>query len=177
MRTVTLGVPGSSTDRSFFVAPDAMITAMRQKTANYCFVACVASALLDEGYNKLQDLIVDRFPSELGKDSEKPGVPKQWTDVQAVIKGLNLAVSVTRDHQNAPAEARNFLVMNKHRARWIFIETTPQGTHCLRLCEIRDDGVTVMDPVDGNFSQWTWAKFDGEYHALVVLHWGASPLS
>ena len=47
MKTITLG-----TAVTFF-------TAVRQKTDNHCFVACVASALLDEGYDKLQDLIVD----------------------------------------------------------------------------------------------------------------------
>jgi len=65
MKTIILG-----TAPTFF-------TGVRQKTNNHCFVACVASALLDEGYDKLQDLIVDGLPSGLGKDTpDKSGVLK-----------------------------------------------------------------------------------------------------
>src|SRR5438128_8808122 len=96
MKTIILG-----TAPTFF-------TGIRQKTNNHCFVACVASALLDEGYDKLLDLIVDGLPSGLGKDSpDRSGVPKELTDVEAVLTGsvrwprrhnsLNLAVSVKRE--------------------------------------------------------------------------------
>jgi hypothetical protein len=164
MKTITLG-----TELTFMAATRLM--AIRQKTGNHCFVACVASALLDEGYDKLQDLIVDKFQTELRKDSpDKSGAPKEFTDVEAVLKGLNLAVSVTRDLRPAQ-EAKHFLMDNRHMASRIFIETTPQGTHCVRLCEVRDDGVTVMEPNDGDFHPWTWAEFEKEHHALVLLHW------
>jgi hypothetical protein len=163
MKTITLG-----TELTFMAAT--RLTAVRQKTGNHCFVACVASALLDEGYAKLQDLIVDRFQVELRRDSpDKSGVPKEFTDVEAVLKGLNLAVSVTRDLRPAH-EAKSFLMDNRHMASRILIGTTP-GTHCVRLCEIRDDGVTIMEPNDGNFHPWTWAEFENEYRALVLLHW------
>ena len=169
MKTITLG-----TAPTFF-------TAVRQKTNDHCFVACIASALLDEGYDKLQELIVDGFPSGLGKDSpDKSGVPKEFTDVEAVLKGsvrwprrhgsLNLAVSVKRELM-AAHDAQNFLMSSRDMARWIFIETTPPGTHCVRLCEVRDDGVTIMEPTDGNFHDWTWAQFNNEYYALVRLNW------
>lgn len=145
--------------------------AIRQKTGNYCFVACVASALLDEGYDKLQDLIVDRFPNELRKNSpDKSGIPERWEDLQKVFERLTLAASVRRESKPTH-EARSFLTSNKHMARWIFIETTSQGTHCVRLFEVRDNGVTVMEPSDGIFKQWTWEEFEKEYHALVTLHW------
>jgi hypothetical protein len=147
------------------------MTPIRQKTGNYCFVACVASALLDEGYDKLQDLIVDRFPTELRKESpDNSGIPEEFTDVEAVITGLNLAVSVTR-WVLAPHDARGFLLENKHMARWIFIATTPTCTHCVRLREIRDDGGTSMEPADCNFNDRTWAQFNEQYRALIRLKW------
>jgi hypothetical protein len=169
MKTITLG-----TAPTFF-------TAVRQKTNDHCLVACIASALLDEGYDKLQELIVDGFPSGLGKDSpDKSGVPKQFTDVEAVLKGsvrwprrhgsLNLAVSVKRELM-AAHDAKNFLMSSRDMARWILIETIRQAMHCVRLCEIRDDGVTIMEPMDGNFYPWTWPQFENEYRALVLLRW------
>jgi len=169
MKTIILG-----TAPTFF-------TGVRQKTNNHCFVACVASALLDEGYDKLQDLIVDGLPSGLGKDTpDKSGVLKAFADVEAVLKGsvrwprreglLNLAVSVKRELMPAH-DAKKFLMSSRDMARWIFIETTPQGSHCVRLCEIRDDGITIMEPMDGNFYPWTWPQFEKEYRALVFLRW------
>ncbi len=149
MKTITLG-----TAVTFF-------TAVRQKTDNHCFVACVASALLDEGYDKLQDLIVDRLPSGLGKESpDRSGVLKAFADVGAVLKGSvrwpqrhgssNFAVSVKRELMPAH-DAKKFLMSSRDMARWILIETIRQAKHCVRLCEIRDDGVTIMEPMDGNF--------------------------
>jgi hypothetical protein len=127
--------------------------------------------LLDEGYDKLQDLIVDRFANELQKNSPaKSGIPEKGEDLQKVFVGLRLATSVTRDRKPTN-EAKSFLISNKHMARWIFVETTPQGTHCVRLSEVRDNGVTVMEPSDGSFKPWTWEEFEKEYNALVTLHW------
>jgi hypothetical protein len=148
---------------------------------NHCFVACVVSALLDEGYDRLQDLIVDGLPSGSGKGSpDRSGVPKELTDVEAVLRGsvrwprrhdsLNLPVSVKRELM-AVHDAKKFLMSSRDMARWILIETTLRGTHCVRLCEIRDDGVTIMEPNDGNFHPWTWAEFENEYRALVLLRW------
>jgi hypothetical protein len=117
----------------------------------------------------LQDLIVDMFPSELQKSSpDKRGVPKDWADAEAVIKRLKLASSVERKELQKQ-DARRFLLENMQLARSIFIETTPQGTHCVRLCQIRQDGVTIMEPMDGKFWPWGWALFEGEYRALVIL--------
>src|SRR5438034_11771642 len=137
MKTITLG-----TAPTFF-------TAVRQKANDHCFVACIASALLDEGYDKLQELIVNGFPSGLGKDSpDKSDVPKQFTGVEAVLKGsvrwprrhgpLNLAVSVKRVLM-AAHDAQNFLMSSRDMARWIVIDTTPQGTDRGRPLEVRDD--------------------------------------
>ena len=169
MKTITL-----ATAPTFF-------TAVRQKTVNHCFVACVVSALLDEGYDRLQDLIVDGLPSGPGKGSpDRSGAPKDLTDVEAVLKGsvrwprrhdsLNLPVSVKRELM-AAHDAKKFLMSSRDIARWILIETTLQGTHCVRLCEICDDGVTIMEPMDGNFYPWTWPQFENKYRALVLLRW------
>jgi hypothetical protein len=118
---------------------------------------------------KLQDLIVDMFPSELQENSQgKRGVPKDWADAEAVIKHLKLATSVERK-QLKKQDARSFLLENMQLARSIFIETTPQGTHCVRLCQISEDRVTIMEPMDGKFWPWDWASFEHEYRALVVL--------
>jgi hypothetical protein len=120
MKTITL-----ETELTFMAA--IRLTGVRQKTGNHCFVACVASALLDGGCDKLQELIVDGFSSGLGKDSpDKSGVPKEFTDVEAVLKGLNLAVSVTRDLRPAQ-EAKSFLMSSRDMARWILIEMTLQA--------------------------------------------------
>src|SRR5437867_13398404 len=116
MKTITLG-----TAPTFF-------TAVRQKANDHCFVACIASALLDEGYDKLQELIVNGFPSGLGKDSpDKSDVPKQFTDVEAVVKGsvrwprrhgsLNLAVPVKRVLVAAHV-AQILLLISRELARW-----------------------------------------------------------
>src|SRR5213076_1642503 len=124
MKTIILG-----TAPTFF-------TGVRQKTNNHCFVACVASAFLDEGYDKLQDLIVDGLPSGLGKDSpDISGAPKELTDMEAVLKGsvrwpqrhgsLNFAVSVKQELM-AAHHAKKLLMSSRDMARWIFIETTPQ---------------------------------------------------
>src|SRR4029453_853430 len=127
MKTITL-----ATAPTFF-------TAVREKNVNHCFFACVVSALLDEGYDRLQDLIVDGLPSGSGKGSpDRSGVPKELTDGEAVLRGS---------------------------VRW------PARQHCVRLLEMRDDGVTIMEPNDGNFHPWTWAEFENEYRALVLLRW------
>jgi hypothetical protein len=118
---------------------------------------------------KLQDLIVDMFPSELQKNSpDKRGVPKDWADAEAVIKHLKLATSVERKELKKQ-DARSFLLQNMQLARSMFIETTPHGTHCVRLCQISEDWVTIMEPMDGKFWPWDWALFEREYRALVVL--------
>jgi hypothetical protein len=144
------------------------------KTGDYCFVACVASALLeDNGYAKLQDLIVDRFPAELRKGTPQAGVPTNWDDLEAVIRGLNLAASAERKDVSAD-DAKDILLKNKHMARWIFIETDPTGTHCVRVREISDDGISVMDPADSE-PQWDWAEFKAKYRSLVLIH-GSLPL-
>jgi hypothetical protein len=125
------------------------IKRVRQKTPDYCFVACLASALLDEGYDKLQDLIVERFPNELKQPPpQKVGVPATWPDSERVIKQLGLAVTVTFQQQSVQ-DAINFLKSNKHMAKWIFINTNAGGYHLLRLSSVRDGGLTVMDPIDG----------------------------
>ena len=69
---------------------------MFQKTGDYCFIACVASTLLepgneyllkkicydhtqvDENYNRLQDLILDTFPVQLQKGGTQPSVPARF---------------------------------------------------------------------------------------------------
>jgi hypothetical protein len=53
---------------------------IKQKTGDYCFVAYIASALLDEGYDKLQELIVERFPTEL--QSKKRGVTDGFKEME-----------------------------------------------------------------------------------------------
>jgi hypothetical protein len=158
---------------------------VRQKTPDYCFVACLASALLDESYDKLQDLIVERFPRELKHSAtffdklfawlqppraQKIGVPATWPDSQRVVKKLGLAVSVSF-YRPPVQEAIDFLRREKHMAQWIFINTNAQGFHLVRLTQVTDDGITVMDPSDGCFKTWDWAAFQTEYYALVVRDW------
>jgi hypothetical protein len=148
-----------------------IMISVHQKTPDYCFVACVASARLDEGYDKLQDLIVDRFPNELKqRPPGKIGVPATWSDSERVIKELGLAVTVNF-HQWPVQQAIDFLRKEKHMARWIFINTKAQGFHLVRLSEVRDDGITVMDPSDGCLKTWSWSEFQTEYYALVVRDW------
>src|SRR5438876_589107 len=114
---------------------------IRQKTPDYCFVACLASALLDEGYDKLQDLIVERFPNELKQAApQKVGVPATWSDSEKVMKQLGLAV-IANFHKWPVQDAISFLKSNKHMAKWIFINTNAGGYHVVRLSEVRDDGV------------------------------------
>jgi hypothetical protein len=147
------------------------MTPIHQKTPDYCFVACVASALLDEGYDKLQDLIVERFPNELKQPSpQKVGVPATWSNSERVIKQLGLAVTANF-HKWPVEEAINFLKANKHMAKWIFINTNAKGYHLVRLSEVRDAGITVMDPTDGTIKDWTWPQLRKEYYALVVRDW------
>ena len=144
---------------------------VRQKTPDYCFVACVASTLLDEGYDKLQDLLVDRFPNELKQPPpQKIGVPPTWLDSERVIKQLGLAVTVTFQ-QRSVQDAINFLKSNKHMTKWIFINTNAAGCHLVRLSAVRNGGITVMDPIDGTMKRWTWTRFRREYYALVVRDW------
>ena len=162
------------------------MTSVRQKTPDYCFVACIASALLDEGHDKLQDLIVERFPKELkhspsfvgklfarfrrrGLPARKIGVPT-WPGTETVIKKLGLAVSVSF-YRPVVEEAIEFLLIQRHMAQWIFINTNAHGFHLVRLSEVRDDGITVMDPTDGCFKTWDWSAFRTEYYALVVRDW------
>src|SRR5213080_2232806 len=105
MKTIILG-----TAPTFF-------TGIRQKTPDYCFVACVASALLDEGYDKLQDLIVDRFSDQLKQPStEKTGVPGKWEDNQRIFEGLGLADKVTFQ-QPCVAEAMDLLKKQRRTAQ------------------------------------------------------------
>ena len=80
---------------------------MFQKTGNYCFVACLASVLLDkenehkleeigydrkqndENYNRLQELIVEKFPKELQKGGAHEGIPDQFPLVIFDTLGLS----------------------------------------------------------------------------------------
>jgi hypothetical protein len=55
---------------------------VRQKNPDYCFVACLASALLDEGYDKLQDLIIERFPNELMQSPPQRSASRQNGRIQ-----------------------------------------------------------------------------------------------
>jgi hypothetical protein len=143
---------------------------IRQKTPDYCFVACVASALLDEGYNKLQDLIVERFAAELKEPAvKKTGVPT-WPGTEKILKELALAVKVHFD-QRPIEDAIKFLKSERKMAQWIFINTNRQGYHVVRLSEVRDDGITVMDPTDGTMKNWSWQDFRKEYYALVIRNW------
>jgi hypothetical protein len=157
---------------------------MEQKTGDYCFVACVASALLDEGneklledigykreehdenYNRLQDLIVSKFPQELQRDGSNPGIPKKHDDVKKVLVGLKLATSVEWKQISAN-EAKKYLLNNKHKTKSIFI--APNPTHCVRLSEISDDGVTIMDPTEKDFKKKSWNDFEMEFYALTVF--------
>jgi hypothetical protein len=119
----------------------------------------------DDGYAKL----LDSFPAELRKGTPQAGVPTNWDDLEAVIRGLNLAASAERKDVSAD-DAKGILLKNKHMARWIFIETDPIGTHCVRVREISDDGISVMDPADPE-SQWDWAEFKAKHRSLVLIHW------
>ena len=148
--------------------------AIRQKTPDYCFVACVASALLDNGYDKLQDLIVQRFATELlPPRAQKIGVPPDWAANEKIFKELGLATKPS--FQRIPVkDAIEFLKKNKHRPQQIFINTNSGGElHLVRLSEVRDDGITIMDPAadpaDKDVGRWDWVKFEAEYYFLVIL--------
>jgi ABC-type bacteriocin/lantibiotic exporter with double-glycine peptidase domain len=141
-----------------------------QKTPDYCFVACLASALLDEGCDKLQDLIVNHFPDELKRSPpQKIGVPSNWQDNEKIFKGLGLASKVTFEQPSAK-QAIDFLKNQTRTPQRIFINTNGHGGgfHCVRLYEVRDEGVTIMDPIDGRFKKWSWPEFETQYYALVV---------
>jgi hypothetical protein len=146
--------------------------AIRQKSPDYCFVACVASALLDEGYAKLQDLIVARFPDQLQKPPPaKIGIPPEWLHAETVFKELGLAVKANF-HQWPVQEAIDFLKNERRMARWIFINTKDhEQFHLVRVSEVRDHEVIVMDPSDGSFPHWSWSQFEAMYYALVVCDW------
>jgi hypothetical protein len=150
--------------------------AVKQKTANYCFVACVASMLLDQGDNEkpddLQDSIVTQFPTDLRKNHpEKSGSPpeRDFGSVIRVVTGLGLAT--TASWVMPPfAEMTTFLRNNIHLAQRIFVIIPCPGFHCVRLSEVTDTSIEVMDPHDGQFHHWAWDTFQGNYYALVSLH-------
>jgi hypothetical protein len=162
---------------------------VKQSTGNNCFVACAASALLDEGDSKLkaligaepigkfldtnceklQQLIIDTFPDKLQKGSGKEGAPRTVEDMESVLKGLKLATSVAYNPVESKAVV-HFLKENKGNVRWSFIGVAPINTHVVRLRSIEEEGICIMDPTDGDYHFWDWERFLHEYRSLLILN-------
>jgi len=150
--------------------------AVKQETPNYCFVACVASMLLDQGTardaERLQQEIVAQFPTELRKHHpEKSGSPPEddFDSVNRVVTGLGLASRASWD-MLAFDHATSFLKENRDWAHRIFIIIRYPGFHCVRLSRVTNESIEVMDPHQGQFDNWTWDSLRDKYYSLVCLH-------
>lgn len=142
---------------------------VRQKH-KHCFVACCASVL---GQSSIadQEAIVSRFPTELQKGTANEGVPNTSKEVFAVIVGLGISLnpSLLVSTGSSYSGIADFLRANRQHAERMMIFTKHPTNHCLRIREIRDDGLTIMNPELHDFSPMSWQEFEATLPAILLL--------
>lgn len=142
---------------------------VRQKF-KHCFVACCASAL-EQNIIADQEAIVARFPTELQNGTPDEGVPNTSKEVFVVVIGLGLSLNpnILFSTGSSYSGVTDFLRANRQHAERMMIFTKHPTNHCLRIREIRDDGLTIMNPELHDFSPMTWQEFEATLPAILLL--------
>lgn len=151
---------------------------IKQKEDDYCIVACIVSILLDKGNetlienikdydtdkdnsnrDNLQDILVKNYPEYLNKTPGRKGFVENFEyTVDILMKlGITLSQALWR-FPNEPEKAIIYFLNNKHIAERILIYRKA-GTHCVRLMEVKDYGIIIMEPMDGKETLMNWDEF------------------
>jgi ABC-type bacteriocin/lantibiotic exporter with double-glycine peptidase domain len=136
----------------------------------HCFVACCASALNQSSISE-QEAIVARFPVELQKGTVDEGVPKTSREVFSVVIGLNLSANpgIIVSTEATFRSITEFLKAHRQHGERMMILTKHPTNHCIRVKEINDDRISVMDPEANDFTQMTWQEFEAKQPAILLL--------
>jgi hypothetical protein len=136
----------------------------------HCFVASCASVL---GQSTIadQEAIVARFPVELQKGTADEGVPKTSKEVFAVLLGLGLSAnpSLVISTGTSFGGITQFLKDNRPHAERMMIFTRHPTNHCIRIKEIADGEIVVMNPEKHDFSPMTWQEFEDSQPTILLL--------
>ena len=139
---------------------------VRQKT-KHCAIACLVSALEEKRLDDLQSAIVAQFPKQCSAGTENEGMVYDTNDFMHLVLSLGLAQSV--HFEFSPEKVRPLLLKNaKADPRRMFLMAEFPTNHTVRVKEIRDDGIEVMDPGVG-FTFWPWSKVDDSKPCLAIL--------
>ena len=164
---------------------------VKQKEQDYCFIACLTSTLLDSvhmqlidalGYNlhqdneyshDLQELIMNTFPDILQKDGIRPGIIEKFEDVKKIFMELGISSNVNwkycvYDKPENIEMALAFLKNPEEIPERIFIHVN-SGGHVVRLNEVNEFGVRIMEPGYGDFVNWTWCDLRASYYAITAF--------
>jgi hypothetical protein len=140
----------------------------RQKP-NHCFVACLASCLADNGGAKLQELLVRFFPEKLRYgQGVNEGIPPTTKDMEEILVASGVcqhAESITLGHDRLINDLREGkFILNK-----LILMSTTGELHGWRIDAVEEDGLRVMEPVDGNFREMSWEEFRSSGKALLKM--------
>jgi hypothetical protein len=136
----------------------------------HCFVACCASFL---GKNSVadQESIVAQFPVALQRGTEDEGVAKTSREVYCVIMGLGLSVNpgLVFATTNSYAGITQFLKSQKTQAQKMMFFTKHPTNHSIRIKDVTEEGIIVMDPAQFDFTSMTWAEFEATKPTILCL--------
>jgi hypothetical protein len=144
---------------------------MREKP-NHCFPACLASCLADNGGNKLQELLVGFFPDKLrhGKGVEE-GIPPSTKEMEELAVAVGLckkAAHLTLGHDKIIDDLKNQRWPVNRLDRFLLINASG-ARHCWRVDAVEEDGLRVMEPMDGGFRKMPWEEFRSDDKAILVF--------
>lgn len=164
-----------------------MIKVKAKNPETYCFVANLASMLLDKGneillqnleYDKskdneyfhgLQDKIIDQFPTELNSPDRKRGISSEhFPEIEKIFMDLGLVKYPPQWLKvNDPDGAKKYLLANKEIAENILIYIN-DGGHCMRLNKVDENGISVMEPGLGKIIPKNWGEFRKYFYSIYV---------
>lgn len=136
----------------------------------HCFVACCASAL-GQSTTADQEVIVARFPVELQKGAADEGVPKTSNEVFSVLLGLGLSANpgLVISTGTSFSGVTQFLKAHRPHAERMMILTKHPTNHCMRIQDIADDKISVMNPEEHDLSSMTWPDFEATQPTILLL--------
>jgi hypothetical protein len=114
---------------------------------------------------------VAQFSTELQQGTSDEGVANTSKEVFVVVLGLGLSANpgLLAATGSSYAAITQFLKANRPHAERMMFFTKHPTNHAMRIKEIADDGVTVMDPEQYDFTTMTWPEFEARQPTLLLL--------
>jgi hypothetical protein len=136
----------------------------------HCFVACCAS-LLGQSSIADQEAIIAKLPVELQKGKADEGVPNTSREVFSVVCGLGLTTNryLLVSTGASYGGITQFLKDNKTQAQKMMVFTKHPTNHCMRIKEIFDDKIVVMNPEEFDYTLMTWPVFEATQPTILLL--------